>query len=245
MFSVLTERKSREHHCKEVNDTVYCSRTTVIQDYLPRNYYFSFGFNCHSIGSLKGVRYNMSISEQTNTTKCSTITFKTPCSKYYSQYSLPNLQGQFHEDIKYYYDLQSWIYLLGDKFKEPCYQYLEECICYLYFPKCEDETLIPVCRETCADFVNACVEKWLSVLKGVSASEIKLQIFKRKVENRSIEELWLPLCNYMPPKDGSVPCFHKPVTCEDPPIVTNSVVQSETVAGKKTLFIQFQTLLLL
>ena len=77
----LDKLSYRKHDCEEVNDTVLCSGTTVIQDYRPRNYYFSFGFKCDSVGSLKGLEYNISISEQTNTTNCSHITFETPCSK--------------------------------------------------------------------------------------------------------------------------------------------------------------------
>ena len=120
MSFVLIKRRYGKHDCKKVNDTVHYSGTTVIQDYLPRNYYFSLGFKCDSVDSLNGLEYNISISEQTNTTNCSHISFKTPCSKYYSQFSLPNLQGQFHGGIGDYYSLQSFIYLLGDKFKESC-----------------------------------------------------------------------------------------------------------------------------
>ena len=198
MSFVLIKRRYGKHDWKEVNDTVHCSGTTVIQDYLPRNYYFSLGFKCDSVGSLNGLEYNIGILEQTNTTNCSHITFKTSCSKYYSQFFLPNLQGQLHEGIDDYHSLQSFIYLLGNKFKESCYQYLGEFICYLYFPKCEDNRLITVCRETCTDFMNACVEEWLYVLEQVSPSEIKLQALKTEVENVLVEDFWISLCNYLP-----------------------------------------------
>ena len=153
---------------------------------------------------------------------------------------MPNLQGQFHEGIGDYYSLQSFIYLLGDKFKESCYQYLEEFICDLYYPKCEGSTLVAVCRETCADFLNACVEEWLSVLEEVIPSEIKLQALKTKVENVLGEDFWISLCNYLPSKDGAIPCFYKPVTCEHRPKVKNSVVQSEAILGNQTYLINSQ-----
>ena len=238
MYVALADRSNGHHDCKEVNDTVHCSGTIVIQDYLPRNYFFSFGFKCDSVGSLKGIEYNISILEATNTTKCSHITFRTPCSKHYSQFSLPNLQGLYHEGIIDYYNIQSFIYLIGDKFAETCYQYLEESICYLSFPKCEDNRLMPLCRETCSDLMNACLQKWLSVLEGVSPSQIRLYILKTKVEEhvekRRIEEWWTPLCNYLPPKDGFIPCFYKPVTCEDPEKARNSVGQSDIISENHT-----------
>ena len=147
---------------------------------------------------------------------------------------MPNLQGQFHESIRDYYTLQSYIYLLRNLFRESCYQHLEEAICYIVFPKCEDNRLITVCRETCTDFMNVCVEEWLSVLEGVSPSEINLQILKTAVENISVENFWMSLCNYLPSKYGATPCFYKPVTCEHPPKVKYSVVQSEAIPGNKT-----------
>ena len=115
--------------CTEINDKVRCTGETVIQDYLPRNYFFSLGFGCHSIGSLKGLQYNISISKQTNTTECSNMTFETPCLKYYPQFSMPNLLGISHEDIRKYYELQNYIYLINQKFGEVCFQHLEEMIC--------------------------------------------------------------------------------------------------------------------
>ena len=88
--------------------------------------------------------------------------------------------------------------------------------------------------------MNACVEEWLSVLEEVSPSEIKLQALKTKVENVLVEDFWIFLCNYLPSTDGAIPCFYKPVTCEHPPKVKNSVVQSEAMLGKQTYLLNSQ-----
>ena len=44
----------------------------MIQDYVPRNYGFSFGYDCmySERPSLRGLSFNVTISEQTNKTTC-------------------------------------------------------------------------------------------------------------------------------------------------------------------------------
>ena len=66
----------------------------MIQDYVPRNYAFSFGYDCmySERPSLRGLSFNVTISEQTNKTTC----IKTPemddgffkCHKLYNYSSL-------------------------------------------------------------------------------------------------------------------------------------------------------------
>ena len=240
MVVVLTKHTFRNQDCKEVDDMVHCSATIVIQDYQPRNYYFSLGFHCDSIGSLKGLKYNISISEQTNITKCSNMTFATPCSKYYQQFSLPNLFGTSRDSFKKYYQLQNYIYMINQILGEPCYQYVEESICYISFPKCENNQLTTLCMETCMDLANACAEKFTSLLEQVSPSEVQFQALKNKMEKVSLEDWLLARCNYLPSKDGSIPCFHKPVLCENPPEVRNAVVKNETVTENKTFEVNFE-----
>ena len=80
--------------CRRKSGSTVCEGTRIIQDYLPRHYYFSFGIKCSSkIGSLKGLLYNISISGQSNHTDCSVIPRRKQCSNYYSHTSLPNLIG--------------------------------------------------------------------------------------------------------------------------------------------------------
>ena len=199
MVVILTKHTARKQNCKEVDDMVHCSGTTVIQDFLPRNYYFSFGFNCDSTGSLKGLKYNISISEQTNVTNCSNMTFETPCFKYYPQFSLPNLFGTTtHDSIGKYNQLQNYIFLIKQILGEACYPYIEESICYISFPKCKNNQLTTLYMETCMDFANGCAEKVISLLERVSPSQVELQALKNKIEKVSLKDRLLAHCNYLP-----------------------------------------------
>ena len=88
--------------------------------------------------------------------------------------------------------------------------------------------------------MNACLEKWIFFKEGVGPSPVDFQIFKKKREKVSLEEWWIPRCNYLPPKNGSIPCFHRPVSCQDPPEVRNALVQNKTVTDKKTYSLNFE-----
>ena len=79
-----------------------CHGKSPIQDYKPRFYGFSFGFNCgryQRTESLKGLSFNVSIYDETNETTCIQIPIpkydvgSVKCSRYYSHTSLPNLVG--------------------------------------------------------------------------------------------------------------------------------------------------------
>ena len=80
-------------------DTVNCRGRVTVQDYIPRNFYLTFGFDCKwpRIYSLQGLRYNISFSNKSNkTSDCidySKIPGNETCSKFYKGTSLPNLWG--------------------------------------------------------------------------------------------------------------------------------------------------------
>ena len=81
-------------------DVLHCEGKTIIQDYKPRDYGFSFGYNCDSSTkpSLIGLSYNFTISGLSNKTQClplphySAETIK-ECLGFYNHISLPNLIG--------------------------------------------------------------------------------------------------------------------------------------------------------
>ena len=81
------------------SDTVNCRGRVNIQDYMPSNFYLSFGFDCRwpRIYSLQGLRYNISFSNKSNeTSECldySVIPWNGTCSRFYKETSLPNLLG--------------------------------------------------------------------------------------------------------------------------------------------------------
>ena len=79
-------------------DMLHCEGRTTIQDYIPRRYGFSFGYECDVSAkpSLFGLSFNFTISEQSNRTQC----FRTPqnlfeisCHEFYDYMSLPNMIG--------------------------------------------------------------------------------------------------------------------------------------------------------
>ena len=86
--------------CKLVGvNTVNCRGRVNVQDYIPRTFYLSFGFICDypSIYSLRGLRYNISFTKQSNeTSNCidySAISQSRVCNRFYKETSLPNLVG--------------------------------------------------------------------------------------------------------------------------------------------------------
>ena len=89
--------------CKVDNvdsDILHCIGKTTIQDYIPRKYGFSVGYLCEDLvrPSIKGLSFNLTISEQTNNTNCSKIENHLNnefflCHELYAYTSLPNMVG--------------------------------------------------------------------------------------------------------------------------------------------------------
>ena len=84
------------------HDVIYCYGKTMIQDFIPRDYAFSFGCQCVRTmpkPTFKGLVYNISIYSQSNRTKCvptdamSRENLLKECAELYPFMSLPNLIG--------------------------------------------------------------------------------------------------------------------------------------------------------
>ena len=86
------------------SDMLRCEGRAMIQDYKPRDYGFSFGYDCmySERPSLRGLSFNFTISGQTNKTTC----IKIPevddgffmCHQIYNYASLPNMVGNLIKD---------------------------------------------------------------------------------------------------------------------------------------------------
>ena len=229
-MSALFSRK----RCKKIKGVTYCSYRLRIQDYIPRNYYISLGYNCNSEKSLKGLIYNVTIYGQTNKTECSAINSRVRCSKYYPAMSWPNIFGTSNPTL-FIADFHTHYYMFTNLLGELCYKHVEKFVCYLLFPKCVDgHQMVTVCRETRADFVEACVDDILFILRNVTTYDYTLKILKEKIEsvplNRAKE-----FCNYLPSANSTVPCFYEPVTCYAPPKVKNAEMQNEIIMNKTYL----------
>ena len=134
----------REDVCKtEPSDKIHCSDRITIQDFVPRNFSFSIGLRCDeksSNSSLRGLYYNISISAQTNKTKCIEVPVNDTCYRYMQFGVLPNLLGEENavtdKVARHFQKI---------KLDSSCYQYKIELFCYLHLNKCNPKELfLPV-----------------------------------------------------------------------------------------------------
>ena len=216
----------RIHRClKESDDNIHCTRNITIQDFIPRNFSFSFGFWCDTINalsSLKNLVYNITIHGQTNETRCIELPYNDMklCNKYFQHTALPNLIG--HQDIgeilKYYQYLQAYKEYkeMNDEI-EFCHQHLEESACHVLIPKCDPVSgqVIHPCREMCHDVRTACSN-------GIILSDKTPRV--PSGDNKTVVDYTNFDCDYLPSLEEDIPCFYKPVTCKSPPTVKNATM---------------------
>ena len=218
---------------------LHCEGKTVIQDYKARHYGFSLGYECDTSAkpSLIGLRYNFTISKQSNTTQCFPIPHHfsgnmEKCRGLYNHMSLPNMIGDHDinslqlslSDFKIY---DAFITHISSQLPTGgCYKYMKEVFCRLYLPQCDQirNQVIHMCKETCLIFIHSCLELWKPVLN----SYFKTAKFEkwRKNGHGNISEFLN--CNYLPSVNDSIPCYYKPVTCQSPPNVTNARIINDS-----------------
>ena len=91
--------EARILNCNMENTTnmLHCTGDITVQDFKPRNFSYSFGFQCFNCltCSLRGLVYNLKIYGQTNETHCVELSYWTADICYpYTQYGVfPNLLG--------------------------------------------------------------------------------------------------------------------------------------------------------
>ena len=231
------DRLYRFTNCtKEIRGIVHCRGETKIQDYIPRNYGFSFGFRCEEIKrSLKGLQYNMTIHSQTNETQCQSmaaVELRTEMSaKRYWHMSLPNLVGSPNLNYLKENVLSTAVYvelfvemspLIFNKL-EKCYPYFYESLCYVVFPECDPETkrIIHPCKEMCEELREGCTESATVALEILAAGKQIMYNWSLALE-RGLST-WFD-CDYLPSENGTIPCIYKPVTCKPPPNIMNAVI---------------------
>ena len=220
--------------CRPVNNQTKCGRDDRYQDNIPRNFGFSFGFMCRDVStkSLKGLSYSLTINDQSNDTECEPIPDTAPfnCTKYYNLATFPNLLDQQEVDrvaigLRTSLDLINPLdfehYFIGNLSKIDCYQHLMEVFCFLYFPKCDSASniMIPPCKESITKLQEGSKE-WL-------LTHLPFHVLTT----------FNPLTDYLPSKNGSVPCFYKPVICSAPPKIHNGEIIGG-ISPDGTYFIQ-------
>ena len=192
--------------CRPVNNQTKCGWDDRYQDYIPRNFGFSFGFKCQDVPtkSLRGLSYSLTINYRPNDTKCEPIPDNTPfnCTQYYKLATFLNLLDQQELD-RVAIDLRDTLdlvnHFIGDLSKIDCYQHLMEVFCFLYFPKCDSMNnaspiMIPPCEESIMELQKGC-QKWLTHLPAF----LLWQKFNLVTLGYNPD--------YLPSKNVSIPCF--------------------------------------
>ena len=213
--------------CQSENNIRSCYGKMTIQDFKLRNVGFSLGISCkrvhHPLFNLKGLTYNITLRDMSNSSQCLPLTshLQKDCSKFYPYATVPNLVGhqkksKAEHDHSSAYSILKLANLYNSKM--PCYQHLQEFLCYVFTPKCDPDTrrMVPPCRESCLDFLNGCVTHALHV-----SPELR-SIMADLMEELPSSDIYNSInCNYLPPVNGNIPCFYKPVFCPPPPTIKN------------------------
>ena len=242
----LRLRKSPFVTCKrdaENGETFNCHSKTIVQDFIPRNYGFSIGCRCGrpaQVAPVQGLAYNISIYDQSNKTECRSRSipihrsimeqnhFTKYCANLYSLMSLPNLIGDqnWKQSLRWteaFLLIESVSFGLLAKDLKKCYKYFSEFMCHVVVPKCDPDTeqVIHPCKETCYEIGEACFKNILLILRQLNTSNEALLMNWTRIGSSSRELL---NCDYLPSNGGPIPCFHKQVTCQSPPNVSNTKV---------------------
>ena len=158
---------------------------------------------------------------------------------FYNYMSLPNMFGNHdinsvQESMSDFEVYDAFITHISSQLPTGgCYKYINEVLCQLYFPQCNqiENQVIHMCKETCFILAHACLALWKPVLN----SYFKAAKFDKwtKYGHGNISEFLN--CNYLPSVDDPIPCFYKPVTCDPPPNVTNARIIDGTESNETYL----------
>ena len=211
-------------------DMLNCEGRTDIQDYIPRKYGFSFGYECEASikPSLVGLSYNITISGQSNETQCLPIPKNLPeisCHEFYDYMSLPNMIGDpdFSSVQRWasrFHTYQAFLsYILSQIPTGGCYKHLNEVFCRIVFPECDEvvNQVIHICKETISDIADACAQNAMTVIQVIS-SHLNIKDFEKF--KRNVKSILSAV--YLPSVKDPIPCFYRPVTCDPPPNVSNA-----------------------
>ena len=133
--------------------------------------WLDFGYSCENRNnSLKGLEYSVTDVISKNTTTCEPVPDVKPfmCKQFYSHTTFPNILGHFNTlETLDYIDLLRNIFHAD---RLPCHKHLFYMVCQTYFTRCpernttdirndtiyEVDRLVPLCKEICYDFKEAC-----------------------------------------------------------------------------------------
>ena len=217
------------------SDTVHCEGKATIQDYKPRHYGFSFGYQCviSVRPSLRGLSFNFTISGQTNETTCTEVPDVEDgffnCHQLYTYTSLPNLIGSVNKTfLQHQIKNTAMSPIFGIVLSQNgrlCHKYARELLCHALYPRCDSvkEQVIPPCKEVCDEFIEACSE---SVRSSLRKLHFEGSLFSPSLL-RAVDTVSDILnCDHLPLTNSTIPCFYQPVTCQPPSNVTNARIMN-------------------
>ena len=164
-LAVPLNGKHREKFlCNRKGGMKVCHGRTKIQDFEPKSYFFSLGFECNERkGNLKGLKYEVTIYDESNETSCvdlnSTSEFLTDhCDKSYRYAAIPNQFGDTHLD-RAISTMNKFLRVFhSDVPSKQCLKNLKPFLCEIVLPKClpeENKILLP-CRQDCKFYLQGC-----------------------------------------------------------------------------------------
>ena len=240
LFGHLWEGKFRETICARspsYPQVIECHAKYQVQDFTPRNFAFSFGFTCKepgTISSLKGLQYNVSVYNQANRTQCEPLPPEADameCFRSHEYMTFPSLGGDLSWDVvldraDYFQNLRTLtVLLMSTEYNGSCYQHLSDVICKGIIPICDPirNVSVPICREMCYGLKDSCVQKLLPIIAKQKTLPGPLTTYwVEDLKETNLAPKMLD-CEYLPSvNDDTIPCFYKPVVCEEPPVVQNT-----------------------
>ena len=149
-----------------------CYGRTKIQDFEPKSYFFSLGIQCNTTKNLKGLKYEVTISDESNETNCVDLNKVDvqridQCDRSYRYAAIPNQVG--NTDLAA--AASSMIRFLDDAggaqfvsktlntLYKGCLKKLKPFLCPIFLPQClpkENKILLP-CRDTCKSLLDNCI----------------------------------------------------------------------------------------
>ena len=147
-----------------------------IQDFEPKSYFFSLGFECgERKGNLKGLKYEVTIYDESNQISCNDLSKVDAeridrCDRSYQYAAIPNQVGDTDVDDAVS-DMNGFLDNLDDAGRaqfvpkilntvyKDCLKRLKPFLRQIFLPKClpkENKILLP-CRDTCKSLLEDCI----------------------------------------------------------------------------------------
>ena len=217
--------------CVEKQLKIHCSGKITIQENIPRKLSFSVGYECRkrNVFPVEGLEFNFLITNQSNTTGCILLSkmFPGKCKYNYDYTTSVNLVSVDFNVLKLTSEKFIFLDPLLDGILMPCYQHFYDLLCSVFVPKCNSSSnsVVPVCREMCEDFLNACHDNVFYRLRHTRMCWLQMDVSRKAKDGEGIIGSIHSLvnCNYLPTKFGPFPCLYQPVLCGSPPNVTNAL----------------------